>query len=113
MPASEHGRHPNAPVLAKPHDRPVIYDVAVSPVSVSAGDTVVGSVTTSSNVASVVATVAGISAGLPRVAVGRFTLAYKMPDFIPQNFHGSYPVTVVARNADGVATSRVVMLSLH
>ena len=113
MPAREHARYPAAPVLARPHDRPVIYSVVVSPSDVGAGDTVVGSVTTSSNVASVVATVAGVSAGLPRVAVGRFALAYKMPDFIPPFYHGTYPVTVVARNADGVSTQRVVELTLH
>jgi hypothetical protein len=100
-------------VLARPHDRPVIYGVVITPTSVGAGDVVAGAVTTSSNVASVVATVGGISAGLPRVSVGRFMLTYKLPQLIPFTFHGTYPVTIVARNADGVATRRVVTVTLH
>jgi hypothetical protein len=113
VPPSQHVRHPDAPVLAQPHDRPVIYSVVVLPTSVGAGQVVAGSVTTSSNVASVVATVAGISAGMPKIGIGRFALTYKLPDFIPPTFRGKYPVTVVARNVDGVATSRVVELTLR
>lgn len=72
-----------------------------------------GSVITSSNVATVIATVQGVTAPIPKVGVGRFALSYKMPDFIPFFFHGTYTVVVVARNADGVSTSRQVELSVR
>ena len=109
----DHLRFPDAPIIARPHDRPVIYKVEIAPTSVGAGDVVVGSVTTTTNVASVVATVAGISAGLPRLGVGRFALVYKLPPIIPPGFRGTYAVTVIARNVDGAEASRTVEMTLH
>jgi hypothetical protein len=99
--------------LARPHDAPVIVSVSITPQSVGAGDTVYGSVVTSSNVASVVATVQGATAAIPKVGMGRFALSYRLPNLIPPFMHGSYTVVVVARNVDGVATSRSVAVELH
>jgi hypothetical protein len=100
-------------VLRRPHDAPVIFAVNLSPESVGAGQVVSGSVITSSNVASVVASVRGITATVPKVGVGRFALSYKMPEIVPFFFHGTYTLVVVARNVDGVSTSREVELTVH
>lgn len=113
VPQTEHERFPNAPVLALPHAKPVIYNIMVSPTAVHAGETVVGTVTTTSNVASVVATVRGLTVDVPRVGYGRFALAYRLPAVIPPAFNGTYALKVIARNVDGTEASRSVDVTLH
>ena len=108
VPLNEHGRFPTAPVIALPHQRPIIYNVTVSPTTVHAGELVVGTVTTTSNVASVVATVKGLTVSVPRVGYGRFALAYRLPTVIPPAFNGKYALTVIARNVDGLAVTRSI-----
>lgn len=100
-------------MIRRPHDAPAIYAVSVSPDPVGAGELVSGSVITSSNVASVVATVRGIAAPVPKVGVGRFALSYRLPSAIPFFFHGTYTLVVVARNVDGVSATRQVELTIH
>jgi hypothetical protein len=112
-PAAASVHPPIGPVMARPHDTPVIYSVNLAPQSAAAGEVVSGSVITSSNVASVVATVGGVTAGVPKVGVGRFALSYRLPSFIPLPLHGTYTIVVVARNVDGVATSRAIPMTLH
>ncbi|MBV9648271.1 MAG: hypothetical protein JO043_12450 [Candidatus Eremiobacteraeota bacterium] len=99
--------------LRRPHDPPLIYGVTISATDVHAGDTVSGTVTTSSNVASVVASVGGTSASVPKVGVGEFALSYRLPAFIPPFIKGTYSIVIVARNVDGAATSRAVAITLH
>jgi hypothetical protein len=113
VPQSEHGRFPTAPVIALPHAKPVIYNVMVSPTTVRPGEVVVGTVTTTSNVASVVATVRGITVAVPRVGYGRFALAYRLPNVVPPTFNGTYALTVIARNVDGTAAMRSVDVTLR
>jgi hypothetical protein len=113
VPETAHQRFPTAPVLAPPHAEPHIYSVKVAPAEVRPGELVVGTVTTTSNVASVVATVRGLTVTVPRVGVGRFALAYRMPDAIPPFLDGTYALTVIARNADGVAATQSVPITLR
>ncbi len=94
-------------MIALPHQRPIIYNVTVSPTNVHPGELVVGTVTTTSNVASVVATVKGLTVSVPRVGYGRFALAYRLPNVIPPAFNGKYALTVVARNVDGTARDSI------
>jgi hypothetical protein len=110
---TESPRPSSTPVIRRPHDAPAIYAVSVSPDPAGAGELVSGSVITSSNVASVVATVRGIAAPVPKVGVGRFALSYRLPAVIPFFFHGTYSLVVVARNVDGVSATRQVELTLH
>jgi hypothetical protein len=113
VPQNEHGRFPTAPVIAPPHQRPIIYNITVSPATVHAGELVVGTVTTTSNVASVVATVKGLTVSVPRVGYGRFALAYRLPTVIPPTFNGKYALTVVARNVDGLAATGSIDVLLN
>ncbi len=85
----------------------------VSPTAVHPGEVVVGTVTTTSNVASVIATVRGITVEVPRIGYGRFALAYRLPPVIPPALNGTYALTVIARNVDGTAATRSVEVTLH
>ena len=108
--------HASAPTpfgILRPHDRPQIYSVSLSTSSAGGGDLVSGIVVTSSNVASVVASVAGISSGVPKAGVGRFVMSYRLPAIIPPFIKGAYTIVVTARNVDGVSTSSSVPISLH
>jgi len=106
--ASASGSH-----VLQPHDPPVIYGVSISPSVAGAGEVVSGSVATSSNVASVVASVAGISSGVPKVGVGEFAMSYRLPATIPDFVKGTYTIVVVARNVDGASASRSVAITLR
>jgi hypothetical protein len=99
--------------ILRPHDKPQIYSVSLSTSSAGGGDLVSGTVVTSSNVASVVATVAGISSGVPKAGVGRFVMSYRLPAVIPPFIKGAYTIVVTARNVDGVGTSSSVPIALH
>jgi hypothetical protein len=110
--AAEGSAHSSFRLLA-PHEPPVIYGVSISPTVAGAGEVVSGSVSTSSNVASVVASVAGITSGVPKVGVGEFAMSYRLPAAIPDFVKGSYTIVVVARNVDGVSTSRAVAITLR
>ena len=106
-----------APVR-KPHDPPQIVAVTVDPTNVSPGETVRGTALTSSNVASVEARLqnlpndAQFAANMNKVGVGKFTIAYPIPD-LPAFAHGTYTVLVIARNVDGVQATRTVRLTLR
>ena len=99
--------------MLRPHDPPQIYGVSIAPSSAGGGDVVSGTVSTSSNVASVVASVAGITSGVPKVGVGRFSMSYRLPAVIPPFVKGTYTITVVARNTDGASTSSSVAITLR
>jgi hypothetical protein len=99
--------------MASPHDPPQILDVQISTDDVHPGDTVVGHVRTSSNVASVEARVEGYSSALPKIGVGEFEIAYKVPPAIPWYLQRTYMLHVIARNVDGVQATRVLPLTLR
>jgi hypothetical protein len=103
----------SAVVMLRPHDPPQIYGVNLSASAAGGGDVVSGTVTTSSNVASVVASVAGITAGVPKVGVGQFAMSYRLPSLIPPFVKGTYTIVVVARNVDGASASRSVAITLR
>ena len=99
-------------LMARPHDPPRILSVAVSKNRLSAGETVSGHVTTSSNVASVEARLRGYSAVFAKVGVGEFVLSYTIP-MIAQAFPGTYPLSIIARNVDGVQDRRELPVTLR
>lgn len=100
-------------VLQPPDAAPHIYSVLLQSQELHSGETVSGTVTTSSNVASVEARVAGYSAGAAHTGIGHFALSYRVPD-LPFFLKGhTYTLQIIARNASGVATERDVPVSVR
>jgi hypothetical protein len=101
-----------APVAA-PDDPPRIVAVEMSAREIRAGQTILGHVTTSTNVASVEARVRGYSAVFSKRGVGEFALNYTLPSMIPWFVHGTYMVRVIARNTAGVQAVRELPVRLR
>ncbi|HEV2261079.1 MAG TPA: hypothetical protein VGR69_02175 [Candidatus Rubrimentiphilum sp.] len=103
---------PSAVPLRPPEAPPEITALSISSPVVSGGQIVTGVVQTSSNVASVEARIGGYSASLTKVGVGRFALAYRVPD-LPLFLHRTYQVEVIARNARGDAASSTIPVTVR
>ncbi|HEY0798797.1 MAG TPA: hypothetical protein VGD50_06575 [Candidatus Baltobacteraceae bacterium] len=99
-------------VMANPHDPPQILDVSISTQDIHPGDVIVGHVRTSSNVASVEARVEGYSSSLPKVGIGEFQIAYRVPS-IPWYLQRTYSLSVIARNIDGAQATRTFPVTLR
>lgn len=99
-------------VLAAPHAPPRILAIAFSAAVVRGGETVVGRVRTTSNVASVEVRVVGFSTVMTRRGVGEFSVNYPVP-MLPPWLHRTYPVEVIARNVDGVRETRTLEITLE
>jgi hypothetical protein len=95
---------PNAP--------PQILSVAISETTVHSGDTVSGTVLTTSNVASVEVRVASFGRGLSKAGVGRFTLTYPVGN-LPFFVRGTYAMRVIARNTAGASTETSVPITVR
>ena len=80
--------------------------------TVYGGDTVSGSVRTSSNVASVEARIATYSIAVPKTGVGHFALSYVVPS-LPFFLHRTYDMTIIARNTRGDTTSQTIPITIH
>lgn len=76
------------------------------------GQIVSGMVTTSSNVASVVARIAGYAHPLAKVGVGRFVLTYQVPN-LPPFLRRTYTIEVTARNTAGVAVTSGIPITIR
>jgi len=98
--------------MVGPDAPPRIIALHLSNEVVSGGQTITGEVVTTSNVASVEARIANFSIGVPRVAIGRFSLSYVVPN-VPFFLHNTYPLTLVARNARGAQATRVVPITVR
>lgn len=99
---------PRLPPDAAPH----ILAIEVNTSSAGPGDVVSGSVSTTSNVASVEVAIGTYGTSLTKVGVGRFVLVYKVP-VIAYVLAGTYPVKVTARNTRGDADERTVWFTVH
>ena len=75
------------------------------------GQIVSGVVVTSSNVASLTATMVGQTLSVPKVGVGRFALAYRVPQ-LPAFVHGTFALTLTARNTAGSTVSETIPITL-
>ena len=91
---------------------PRIVDLRLDKTDVQSGDVVSGMVQTSSNVASVEARIAAYSIDVPKVATGRFSLSYRVPN-LPFFLKKTYDMVVIARNTAGAETTRVVPITIH
>ncbi len=104
---------PSQDVLrAAPNAAPRIVAVHIDKQTVRSGETISGTVETSSNVASVEARIAAFSISVPKVGVGRFALSYRVP-WVPFFWYGTYPMTLVARNTAGDAVERVIPITVR
>ncbi|MGZ3505663.1 MAG: hypothetical protein ACXVAW_14045 [Vulcanimicrobiaceae bacterium] len=101
-----------AVVMLPPNAAPRILNVALSSNVVKSGEVVSGTVTTSSNVASVEARIAGYSSSLQKVDDGHFTLSYRVPD-LPSFLHKTYTLVMIARNTRGDATSTTMPITVR
>jgi hypothetical protein len=99
-------------VEAAPNAAPRIVAVHINSQTVHSGETISGTVETSSNVASVEARIAVFSISVPKVGVGRFALRYRVP-WVPFFWYGTYPMTLVARNTAGDAVQRVIPITVR
>jgi hypothetical protein len=91
---------------------PQIVAMHIDRTTVRGGDTVSGSVITSSNVASVEARIGYYSIPVPKVGEGRFALNYIVPH-LPFFMHRTYTMSVIARNAAGVAVVRTIPIRVR
>lgn len=102
-----------SPVPIRPPDAaPQIVAMSISSPVVKGGQVVTGIVQTSSNVASVEARIAGYSASLTKIGVGRFALAYRVPN-LPPFLHRTYEIEVIARNTNGDAVSSTMPVTIQ
>jgi len=99
------------PYLA-PDAPPQILAFSISANTVSPGDVLSGSVTASSNVASVEVRVAGYSYNMTKTAPGSFELAVTVPS-VPRMFRRTYPLVAIARNTRGDATQRTTQITIR
>jgi len=99
------------PYLA-PDAPPQILAFSISSSTVSPGDTLSGSVTASSNVASVEVRVAGFSYNMTKTSPGVFELAVTVPS-VPRMFRRTYPLVAIARNTRGDATQRTTQITIR
>lgn len=101
-----------APPIAAPDSAPVIVSVSLTPTVVQAGQTVSGTVITSSNVASVEARIGGYAASLTKTGVGEFHLTYPVPN-LPPLLRRRYAVEVTARNTRGDRASTQTSITVR
>jgi hypothetical protein len=99
-------------VRLAPNAPPRIVAVQLSKQVVRAGETVSGIVVTTSNVASVEARIATFSISVPKIGVGRFALNYVVPN-VPFFLHGTYPMTLIARNTAGAAARTTIPITVQ
>lgn len=83
-----------------------------APRIVHAGEHVTGSVTTSSNVASVELRLAGYSMTMRKIGVGAFATTYVIPD-IPVFLKRTYDLQVIARNVDGTQDTQSIPIDIR
>lgn len=103
---------PHRVAISNPNARPEILAMSLSSPVAYGGEVVSGTVETSSNVASVVATIAGYSSSLSKVGPGRFALSYRVPK-LPFFLHHTYTIEVTARNARGDAVSSSIPITVR
>jgi len=101
-----------APLVLPPDAAPQIVDVHLNQNVIHSGDMISGTVTTSTNVASVELRIASYSVNVPRTDSGQFALSYQAPH-IPWFARGNYTARVIARNTAGVTTERDIPIALQ
>jgi hypothetical protein len=100
------------PLVLPPDAPPQIVAVELSDPIFHSGETISGTVITSTNVAAVDVRVAKYSSRLPQTAPGVFAVTYTLPK-IPFFLRGAYTAQVIAQNGAGLTAERDVQVSLR
>jgi hypothetical protein len=108
--ASAPPKHVAIPRLP-PDAPPQILSVAISETTVHSGDTVSGTVLTTSNVASVEVRIASFGRGLDKTGIGRFSLTY--PVSLPFFIRGTFTMRVIARNTRGTSAETTIPITVR
>jgi hypothetical protein len=95
-----------------PDAPPQIVSVDINETTVHSGDTVSGTVLTSSNVASVEVRVATYGMTLAKVGIGRFALAYTL-GALPFFIRGTFEMKIIARNSRGDAAQQSLPITVR
>jgi hypothetical protein len=100
------------PLVLPTEAPPQILAVQLSDSVFHSGETVTGTIVTSTNVSDVRVQFGGRSAPIPQREPGVFALSYTLPH-IPFFLAGTYTAQVVARNPAGLSASRNVSVSIR
>lgn len=100
------------PLVLPPDAPPQIIAVELSDPVFHSGETVSGTVVTSTNVAAVDVRVATQNRRLPQTAPGIFSMSYTLPK-IPFFLRGTYTARIIAQNTAGVTAEKDVTVSLR
>lgn len=101
------------PVVREPANAPPrILAMSLSTPVVRSGETVSGTVETSSNVASVEARIGGYGTAMQKIGVGRFRLQYRVPQ-LPFFLHRTFVVQIIARNTRGDAVTSSMPITVR
>ena len=104
--------HVTVPVLREAPDAPPrILSMSLSTPVAHGGETVSGTVETSSNVASVTARIGGYAQEMQKVGVGKFEMSYVVPH-LPFFLHRTFMIQVIARNTRGDSVSSAVPITI-
>lgn len=98
--------------MVQPDAPPKILAVSISETTVHSGDTVTGSVSTTSNVASVEVRIATFGMGMAKTGIGRFALTYPIGN-LPFFVRGTFQMHVIARNTRGVSTETTIPITVR
>jgi len=93
---------PPVAVVASPNARPRILHIWLSSTAIAPLQRFAGTITTSTNVASVEMRTETFSYNVPRAAFGQFAFDYVMPE-LPPSVRRHYMLWIIARNAAGTA----------
>lgn len=99
------------PVALPANAPPQILSYTLSSTTVHAGDTISGSVLTTSNVASVEASIATYVIPLTKTGVGHFELSYVVPN-VPKPFRHTYALRIIAHNTAGVTVTQSTSVTI-
>jgi hypothetical protein len=98
--------------MLAPDAAPQILWVSLSSTTPKAGETLLVTVLTSSNVASVELRVGGYGAGMTKTDVGHFVTTSMVPR-LPRFVSRSLTLRIIARNTGGVAVEQSVALQIR
>jgi hypothetical protein len=102
--SSERGVYMHVGATPPPHGYPEIRSVTISSTDIRAGRPVSGHVETSPNVQYVEARIQYRNAAMHQDGVGKFSLTYTVPWWLPPWLRHEYTLQIIARTADGVET---------
>jgi hypothetical protein len=99
-------------VRLPPEAPPRILAMHLSRDVVSGGDTLRGTIETSSNVASVEARIGTYGVSFQKVGIGQFAIKLVVPN-VPFFLHQTYTMQVIAHNSAGATTTQALPITVR